>query len=872
MSLIARTKLGPYEVLSPLGAGGMGEVYRARDTKLNREVALKVVPETFAANAERMARFRREAQVLASLNHPNIATLHGLEDSGSVHALVMELVEGATLAEQLKSGPVPLHEALPLARQMAEALEYAHERGVIHRDLKPANVKVTPEGVAKVLDFGLAKAFNPRDSAANLNQTDSPTLSIAATQAGVILGTAAYMSPEQASGKPVDRRADIWSFGVVLWEMLTGQRLFAGETVSHTLADVLRAEIDLAKLPPGTPAGIRELLRRCLDRDVKTRLRDIGEARVMLSRPMEESPAPTREAAPRRSALAPWIVAAAALLVAAGLAWVHFRETPVVAPLIRTELTLPPGITPRYGSLSPDGTRMVTEGVDRDGRSQLFVRSLAGTAFRPIPGTEGVNYSFWSPDSKWIGFGSSGRLWKWNVTAGQSPQVICDANATEGAWSPEGVILFKEEGKPLQRVPAAGGMPRNALELDSAFGEVTHGGVSFLPGGKAFLFGSIGRVLGAQFFATLDGKVRRHLFDNPNSPPYYVANAAGRGFLAYNNNTQLFVRPFDAARGEFTGEAVLLVDGVATGPEFSFSGTRYLAYVPAASASRQLRWYGRNGKPGEKFGEPAMWAPSFSPDGKRVVALKRDSGKTEIWLMDVASGAGEQIARADRMTAPVWTPDGHIVYSRNDGRGPVLIERAADALAPESILARIPGNVIPRVESISANGKLIAVRFGGGGSSGVSVISRPEGKIRRAVLEEGGGTAALSPDGRWLAQSLSSSSAQIVVRAIPADPNAPLPAVTREMASLVSAPSRMRWSADGKELLVLTSGAVIAVPIDWADGTPRSGAPRKLFDAAEASSFDVMPDGRRFLLAETLDEGTNRPIILVQNWPALLVR
>ncbi|MDE3167926.1 MAG: protein kinase, partial [Acidobacteriota bacterium] len=580
-----------YRIVSKLGEGGMGEVWRATDTKLHREVAIKILPDVFSQDPDRMSRFTREAQVLASFNHSNIAQIYGIED----RALVMELVEGPTLAERIGAGPIPIAEAVPIARQIAEALECAHERGVIHRDLKPANVKLTPEGQVKVLDFGLAAVAQP-SAAGAAAPLSSPTLTMRATMAGVILGTAAYMSPEQASGKPVDRRADIWSFGVVLWEMLTGRRLFAGETVSHTLADVLRAEIDLAKLPPGTPPAVRELLRRCLDRDAKTRLRDIGEARVMLSRPMEEAAA----AAPRRSAPAPWIAAAAALLVAAGLAWVHFREAPAIAPLVRTEMALPPGIAPRYGSLSPDGTRMVTEGIDRDGRSQLFVRALAATAFTPIPGTEGVNYSFWSPDSRWIGFGSGGRLWKWNVTAGQSPQVICNANATEGAWSPEGVILFKVEGKPLQRVPAAGGMPRNALELDSALGEVTHGGMSFLPGGKAFLFGSIGRVRGAQFIATLDGKVRRHLFDNPNSPPYYVANPAGQGFLAYNDNTQLFVRPFDAARGEFTGEAVLLVDGAATGPEFSFSGTRYLAYVPAASASRQLRWYGRDGKPGEK--------------------------------------------------------------------------------------------------------------------------------------------------------------------------------------------------------------------------------------------------------------------------------
>jgi eukaryotic-like serine/threonine-protein kinase len=853
-----------YRISSKLGEGGMGEVWRATDTKLGREVAIKILPEAVGQDPDRMARFTREAHVLASLNHPHIAQIYGVED----RALIMELVEGPTLAERIDAGPIPLAEAVPIARQIAEALECAHERGVVHRDLKPANIKVKPEGQVKVLDFGLAAVAQASTPEAT-DPMASPTLTIQATMPGVILGTAAYMSPEQASGKAVDKRADIWSFGVVLWEMLTGRRLFGGETVSHTLADVLRAEIDLSKLPAGTPAAIRQLLRRCLDRNVRNRLRDIGEARVVLGLPVEEEAPAAPDGSPRRSAMAAWIVAAAALLVAAGLAWILFRETPV-APLLRTELTLPPGVAPRYGSLSPDGTRMVTEGIARDGRSQLYLRPLAAAAFTPIPGTEGVNYMFWSPDSHWIAFGSNGQLMKWNVTAGQPPQVVCNANATEGTWSPDGVILFREEGKPVQRVPETGGVPRNALELDSAFGEVSHAGLWFLPGGKAFIFGSNGRVVGAQFFATLDGKVRRHLFDGTNSPPRYVANPAGGGFFAYVQGGQLFVRPFDPVRGEFTGEAVLLVDGVTSGPAFSFGGTRYLAYVPAASTSRQLRWYGRDGKPGETVGEGGLAQSGISPDGKRVMALKRDPRKTEIWLIDVARGTSERIATAAMIPAALWTPEGHILYSRSDAQGPVLIERPADALAAESVVARFPGNVAPYVQSISADGKLIAVVVGGGGSHRVFVISRHEGKIRSG--RDDFNSVSLSPDGRWLALSLPPPSDRIVVQAIPPDPNAPLPEGTREIGSFASSPSQLRWSADAKELLVLTRDGMFSLPVDWSDGTPRSGAPRKLFDIPRAVGFDATADGRRFLVSESVGDATNRPITLIENWPALLVR
>jgi len=387
MALATGARLGPYEILSPLGAGGMGEVYRARDTKLGRDVALKILPELFASDSDRLARFQREAQVLASLNHPNIAAIYGLEESDAIRAIVMELVEGPTLADQLARGAMPLDEAMAIARQIAEALEAAHERGVIHRDLKPANIKVTSEGHVKVLDFGLA-AIVQDPTRPDVNATHSPTLTFRATRAGVILGTAAYMSPEQAAGKPVDKRADIWSFGVVLWEMLTGKRLFDGETVSHTLADVLRAPIDFDQVPNSAPVAVRTLLQRCLDRDVKRRLRDIGEARVQienyLTNPRSASEPSATASAPSRLAIGAWIAAGVLLAALGALAVVHFRETPT--PVLTTRFqVLPPGraTSADYPTISPGRPTPGLRGHRR--RQNAPVGSVARFAHGPIP-------------------------------------------------------------------------------------------------------------------------------------------------------------------------------------------------------------------------------------------------------------------------------------------------------------------------------------------------------------------------------------------------------------------------------------------------------------------------------------------------------
>src|SRR5215471_9928126 len=500
MPLSSGSRLGAYEIVAAIGAGGMGEVYRARDTKLNRDVALKILPEAFTLDGDRIARFRREAQVLAALNCPNIASIYGFEDSGSTHALVLELVEGPTLADRLAEGPVPIDEALPIARQIADALEAAHEQGIIHRDLKPGNIKVRADGAVKVLDFGLAKAFDPTP-ASSAAMPNSPTLSMQATIAGVILGTAAYMSPEQASGKTVDKRTDIWSFGVVFWEMLTGKSLFAAETISHTLADVLRAPIDVGQLPPDTPLSIRDLLQRCLDRVVGTRLRDIGEARIAIDHAAYGSKPSTAELRvpqqlSRSRRVLPWAIATGSLGIAIAILvlWAPWRRTTPESPL---RLIADMGVDASLGAagapgtvvaLSPDGKFLAFIAQTSSGGSQLYVRRLDQLQATALPGTDDARNPFFSPNGQWIGFFTRGKLKKVAVTGG-APIAITDSLSTRGgAWGDDGTIAFTPNGTPgatLLRVPEAGGTPEPLTKQTA--GEGSHRWPQFLPG-KAVLF------------------------------------------------------------------------------------------------------------------------------------------------------------------------------------------------------------------------------------------------------------------------------------------------------------------------------------------------------------------------------------------------
>src|SRR5215472_1564195 len=494
MPLVSGTKLGPYEIVSPLGAGGMGEVYRARDQRLGRDVALKVLPEAFAGDAQRMARFEREAKVLASLNHPNIAVLYGFEESNGTRALVMELVDGPMLAERIRQGPI--------AKQIAEALEYAHERGIIHRDLKPSNVKLTEDGQVKLLDFGLAKSLEGETSQEELQ--NSPTLSAAATRAGVMLGTAAYMAPEQARGKRVDRRADIWAFGCVLYEMLTGRNAFSGETISDILAGVIRAEPEWSSLPGSIPPRIRELLRRCLQKDVRHRLQAIGEARIAIEQAMAGTPEAGVEAADRpivpephwRHAL-PWIVAAAGLAAALTLGALYLGTIrPEPHAVMRTSVLLPEPLGGVFSAnpgspiaISPDGSRLVFVGAPAGKPSQLYLRQLDQQTAAPIPNTEEATEPFFSPDGQWVGFFANGKMRKVSIHGGPGTP-LCDAQIPHGAsWiTNEAIIYAPDLGSGLMRISPAGGAPQTLTNPNTKEKELSHRWPQLLPGSKAVLF------------------------------------------------------------------------------------------------------------------------------------------------------------------------------------------------------------------------------------------------------------------------------------------------------------------------------------------------------------------------------------------------
>ncbi len=490
MTLSLGTRIGPYEVVAAIGAGGMGEVYRATDTHLGRDVAIKVLPEAFAHDAERLARFEREARTLAALNHPNIAAVYGLEKDPA--ALVMELIEGPTLADRIAHGAIPLEEALAIARQIAEALEAAHEHGIIHRDLKPANVKVRSDGTVKVLDFGLAKAMEPAGAGTAI-VSQSPTITTPAmTMAGVILGTAAYMSPEQAKGRPADKRSDLWAFGCVLYEMLTGQRAFGGADVTDTLAFVITKEPDWTRLPATTPPSIRRLLRRALEKDRKRRLSDAADARLEIEDDRVDSDAAHQHRPAKRQRLA-WVAAGVFLVIAAvslPFAVVHVRESVPEERPIRFDVLMPEkvNVVGAPPAISPDGTHLAFA-ASLGGRTQLWLRRIDSTVVQPLAGTDGADYPFWSPDSRSIAFFAGGKLRKIDASGGP-PQTLCDAPVSRGGdWNQDGVIVFAPTASgPLHRVASSGGTSTPLTMLDVANGEISHRNPAFLPDGRHFVF------------------------------------------------------------------------------------------------------------------------------------------------------------------------------------------------------------------------------------------------------------------------------------------------------------------------------------------------------------------------------------------------
>jgi len=873
--------LAHYRIREKLGAGGMGEVYRATDSRLNRDVAIKVLPEAFANDRERMARFQREAQVLASLSHPSIASIFGFEESGGRRALVMELVEGEDLSVRLARGAIPVDESLRIALALTEGLEAAHERGIIHRDLKPANIKITPEGRVKILDFGLAKAIEG-DGSREQDASQSPTLSLAATQAGFILGTAAYMSPEQASGKVADKRADVWSFGVVLFEMLTGRRLFNGETVSHTLADVLRADIDWDLLPAATPPAVVRLLRRCLERDVKRRLRDIGEARILIEEQLAVSASGTRGAAPVEPPAAPsrpgwqrylpWAVAAAAVLVAvaASRAW-WSPAAPDAAPRMNVDVKLTDQrLWSQLGSaieFSPDGTRLAYI-VGSESSRQLYVRSLdqlTGTRL-----TEGANgetapyHPFFSPDGQWIGYVTSTELRKVPVSGG-TPLTLCKVNRSRGAaWAPDGTIVFAPStDSALFQVPAAGGEPKPLTTLDKDRKEVTHRWPQVLPGGKAVIFTSHTQAVGNFDNATIEAVV----LATGERKVIYSGGAYGRyvpsGHLVYVNKGTLFAVPFDPDRLEITGSPAPVLQGITSSEaegaaQLTFSATGVMAYVRGGPVVPHypIVWVDREGRTSKLLDEEGAYAnPRLSPDGKRVALTVLRDGNWDIWVYDLERQVSTRLTFDEGSdTEQIWSPDGHdLIFSSTRDGADSLYRKPADGSGDEVQVGKI---ATPMWASTwSPDGRQVAFMTTSPNFN-IGVLTLGDKEPPKMILNTSFAEtdAAFSHDGRWVAYSSNESGqSEVYVR--------PYPSGGGRWQISDAGGGYPRWSGNGRELFYRSNDGLMVVPIEATSDGLRTGRPRQLFTGAfrggpagitiAGSSFadyDVSLDGQRFVM------------------------
>ena len=872
MSIAAGRRLGPYEILAPIGAGGMGEVYRARDTKLKREVALKVLPDSFAGDPERMARFQREAEVLASLNHPNIAAIYGVEE----RALVMELVPGGPL-----QAPLALETALNYARQIADALEAAHDKGIVHRDLKPANIMITPSGVVNVLDFGLAAV--PVSGAGTGDPAHSPTLTIAATQAGMIMGTAAYMSPEQAAGKPVDKRADIWSFGVVLWEMLTGKRLFDGETISHTLADVLRAPIDLAQLPKGTPRVIRDLLRRCLDRNVKNRLRDIGEARVAIQAALDnegkEPEVLAGAALPRKSpwtALA-WSAAGVFLLATLAVLFLHFRQTPPQPAALRLTVETP-RLAVGYFALSPDGQTLAISASMGD-KSGLWLRALDSLELRPISNTDGARHPFWSPDGRSLGFSADGKLKIMPATGGPAT-ALCDTGIGGGAtWNRAGVILFAADSGPIQRVNATGGVCSPVTQAEPG---VRHRLPAFLPDGKHFLYNvqSQDPSNGGLYLAALDQpKGRRLLSDRTSAIFVPRRNDASHDHLLFLRENTLMAQPFDADTLQFAGDPFSVAPQLSQtlSPQqvaASAAGNGTLVYLAGPRTELQPTWVDRSGKELGKVGPVGdQRGFALSPDQKLVaIVFRGGESRPGLWLRDLARNVESRFTLPPFVGPPVWSPDSsRIAFSGpnalyvknvNGGQEQLLLQRANE-IHP-SDWSRDGKYLLYTEIDLKTRGDIWYLPLDPSGKPGAPVA------FLKTEFDESMGQ--FSPDGRWVAYvSNESGSFEVYVRPFPSGGG------TRISSRSGTNP---RWRADGKELYYLSysdHAGLWAVSVQSSPGGPlQAGVPRVLFEpqvrpiVVENNVFIYSPsaDGQRFLM-NILPDATPHTLNVITNWEKL---
>jgi Tol biopolymer transport system component len=859
----------------------MGEVYRARDVKLHREVALKVLPAAVALDLDRRARFEREAQLLAALNHPNIAAIYGFEDGldaypvGTGPALVLELVEGPTLADRLARGLIPLDEALPIARQIADALEGAHKHGIVHRDLKPSNIKVRPDGTVKVLDFGLAKVLEPAPTATDASQ--SPTItSPAVTRAGVILGTAAYMSPEQARGRSADAQSDIWAFGCVLYEMLCGRRPFRGETVSDTIAAILEREPDWKWLPPNVPANVRRALRRCLEKDPRRRFHHIADARLEIEDAAEElgvGPSLLSPAQRRRNRMLGIATAVLGLALAAALG-IWYSRAPADAPELRLEITTASTADPSAFAISPDGRRVAFV-ADREGQQMLWVRALDVVNAQPLAGTEGARQPFWSPDNRWLGyFTTAGTLKRIEARGGPTQILATAVGATGGAWGRDGTILFSQTVTPsLIRVSSAGGPVETATTPTA--GSTGHRQPQFLPGGRDFLFFSGGAddVRGI-YLGSLGSSAATRLVAS-DSKGVYVSP----GWLLFVRQGSLVAQRMDLARRTLSGEPVTVAGSVAFEPifgagGFSASDGGVIAYRAGNTSATRLSWFDRAGNALGAAGSPDQIGLSnlmLSPDGRRVAVERTLQNETDLWLLDATRqvrftrGSGGTITRF-----PIWSPDSSRIAFNESGSGSVSIsvKRLAGDGTHEVLLESPEVKVL---SDWSPDGRFL-LYYVPDPKTGTDLWVLPlDGErvpftfLKTEANELSG---QFSPDGRWVAyQSNESGRFEIYVRPFPG-PSGQFPVST-------AGGVYPRWSADGKEMYYIAPDAkLMAVPISVTTPTFEAGAPTTLFQTRRVGGgenvvgrghqYDVAPDGR-FLINVEAGSGTP-PITLLLNW------
>jgi eukaryotic-like serine/threonine-protein kinase len=880
-------QIGVYQIVSLLGAGGMGEVYRAHDTKLRRDVAIKILPPSFTGDLTRLARFEREARMLAALNHPHIGAIYGLEDADGVRALVLELVNGETLGERIVRGPIPLSETLILARQMADALEAAHEKGIIHRDLKPANIKLTPDAVLKVLDFGLAKASSDAASSDLI-----PTVTIEGTGDGVIIGTAAYMSPEQARGRPVDKRADVWAFGVVLYEMLTGRRAFEGDTISDVLAKVIEREPDWTALPASTPPRLRELLGRCVRKDPKTRLQAIGDARVRIEEMISGA---TQEAAavvaiqPRRQrgARLAWVVASLSLAMAAALAipamWYFRRAAP--EPLVtRFEIPTPPTSDPVSFALSADGRQLAFVAM-AEGTPRIFVRPLDQVTARPLAGTDGARYPFWKPDGREIGFFADGKLKRIALGSG-GVEVVADApNGRGGTWNSDGVVVFAPTGGGvLMRVMATTrGTPVPVTQLPSGPG--AHRFPQFLSDGRHFLFlgGTPSGESQNMYVGSLEGGEAKRVLAAKS-----VAVFAPPSSLLWVEEGVLVAQHFDQARAVVSGEPIPVAqdvgldEGVYRGA-FAVSATGVLAHRASHGERRQLTWVDRRGVARGTVGPPdesGLSGAELAPDGKRVAVIRTVQGNTDVWLIDTGRGVPSRLTFHPGLDGfPLWSWDGtRVVFASGRNGPPGLFEKAASGAGDDRPLLVSGEPKVPLDSSADGQWLLYNTRHP---KTGLDIWAAPMARDREPVpitqssFDETAGQ--FSPDGRWVAyQSNESKPVQIYIQPFPG-PGGPRQVTT-------AGGSQPRWRPDGKELFYVgLDGRLMAVPIAvGADRQLEAGTAVALFRTQLATGpninsggngskaqYAVAPDGR-FLMNMTLEAPTAPPITVVLNWDAAL--